>query len=54
MRRGGGRAENKAISRRLSGIEGIEEIRIIQGPPLHRQFGRRLDERPLGDERPLR
>jgi CheY-like chemotaxis protein len=27
MRQGGGRAENKAIFRRLSGIEGIEEIK---------------------------
>jgi HAMP domain-containing protein len=39
MSHGGGRAENREIVRRLSGIEGIEEIRIIQGPPLERQYG---------------
>ncbi len=46
MRYGGGRRENRAIIKRLNEIEGIEEVRIIHGEPVERQFGVEEDETP--------
>lgn len=49
MRHGGGRMENKQVIERLEEIEGIEEVRIIHGPPVDRQFGEQDGEKPLDD-----
>ncbi len=46
MRYGGGRKENRAIIKRLNSIEGIEEVRVIHGEPVERQFGVEEDEVP--------
>ncbi len=46
MRYGGGREENRAIVRRLNTIEGIDEVRLIHGEPVDRQFGTEEDETP--------
>ncbi|MCC6501772.1 MAG: HAMP domain-containing protein [Deltaproteobacteria bacterium] len=46
MRLGGGRHENRAIIERFSNIDGIEDIRIIHGPSVDRQYGVELDEVP--------
>lgn len=44
MRLGGGRFENRATIERFRKIEGIEEIRIIHGPSIDRQYGMEEDE----------
>lgn len=46
MRLGGGRLENRAIMERFRKIEGIEEIRIIHGPSIDKQYGIEMDEVP--------
>ena len=46
MRLGGGRHENRAIIERFKNIDGIEDIRIIHGPSVDRQYGVELDEVP--------
>lgn len=47
MKLGGGRAEDRAIINRFRRISGIDEIRLIHGSSLDRQFGMEKDERPL-------
>lgn len=47
MRLGGGRAENRAIVERFKKIGGIDEIRIIHGLPLDREYGIEEDELPM-------
>ncbi len=49
MRLGGGRTENRAMIERFRKIEGIEEIRIIHGPSIDRQFGIEEDELTMDD-----
>lgn len=49
MRNGGGRNENRAVIERLKKVKGIEDISIMHGPPIDRQFGIELDERPVDD-----
>ncbi|MEK6531779.1 MAG: ATP-binding protein [Deltaproteobacteria bacterium] len=49
MRLGGGRFENRAAIERFKRMQGVEEIRIVHGPPLDRQFGEEPDEKP-GDD----
>lgn len=44
MRLGGGRAENRAVVERFSAMEGVEEIRVIHGESIDRQFGIEEDE----------
>jgi PAS domain S-box-containing protein len=44
MRLGGGRLENRAIIERFRKIDGIEEIRVVHGPSLDRQYGIEEDE----------
>lgn len=46
MRLGGGRLENRAIIERFRKIEGIEEIRIVHGPSIDKQYGIEEDEVP--------
>lgn len=46
MSSGGGRKGNKAVVRRLSMIEDIEEVRLVHGPAIDRQFGVEEDEMP--------
>ncbi len=46
MRLGGGRDENRSIIERFKKVEGIEEVRIIHGHPLDKQFGIEEDELP--------
>ena len=46
MRLGGGRHENRAIIERFKNIDGIEDIRIVHGPSVDRQFGLEPDEAP--------
>lgn len=47
MRLGGGRLENRAIMERFRKIEGIEEIRIVHGPSIDKQYGIEEDEVPV-------
>ncbi|MBI1911330.1 MAG: PAS domain S-box protein [Deltaproteobacteria bacterium] len=47
MRLGGGRAENRAIIQRFKQMENIDEIRVIHGPALDRQYGMEEDELPM-------
>jgi PAS domain S-box-containing protein/putative nucleotidyltransferase with HDIG domain len=49
MRTGGGRAENQAILKRLRKIEGIEDLRIIHGAKIDRQYGVQADETPVDE-----
>ena len=49
MRLGGGRPENRAIIERFKNIDGIEDIRIVHGPSVDRQFGLEPDEAPTDD-----
>ncbi|MCR4287081.1 MAG: ATP-binding protein [Deltaproteobacteria bacterium] len=62
MRLGGGRNEDRAIIERIRKIEGADEIRIIHGEALDRQYGVEEDELPrdafekaslAGDARPV-
>ncbi len=46
MRLGGGRQENRAIVERFRMVEGVEEVRIIHGAPLDKQFGMEPEEMP--------
>lgn len=46
MRLNGGRKENRAIVERFNRMQGVEEIRLIHGPALDRQFGMEPDELP--------
>ena len=46
MRLGGGRLENRAIIERFRKIEGIEEIRIVHGQSIDKQYGLEMDEVP--------
>ena len=47
MRLGGDRLENRAVIERFRKIGGIEEIRIVHGPSLDKQYGIEEDEVPL-------
>ena len=47
MRLGGDRLENRAVIERFRKIDGIEEIRIVHGPSLDKQYGIEEDEVPL-------
>lgn len=49
MRYGGGRNENRAIIKRLNDVKNIEEVRVIHGAPLVKQFGAEEDELPVDD-----
>lgn len=49
MRLGGGRAENRSIIERFKKIDGVEDIRIVHGQSLDRQYGIEEDELP-GDD----
>lgn len=49
MRLGGGRAENRAIAERVSGVEGVEEVRLIHGESVDRQYGIEEDELPVDE-----
>jgi PAS domain S-box-containing protein len=49
MKHGGGRQENRKIIERLQKIEGIEEVRLIHGPPVDRQYGENEDEKPMDE-----
>lgn len=44
MRLGGGRLENRAIIERFRKIDGIEEIRVVHGPSIDKQYGIEMDE----------
>ncbi len=44
MSTGAGRKGNRAVIERLSRIEDIDEVRLIHGPPIDRQFGVEEDE----------
>lgn len=46
MRLGGGRLENRAIIERFRKIDGIEEIRVVHGPSIDKQYGIEMDEVP--------
>lgn len=46
MSSGTGREGNRAVVKRVVGLEDVEEIRIIHGPPIDRQFGVEEDELP--------
>ncbi len=47
MKLGGGRAEDRAIITRFKKINDIDEIRLVHGGSLDRQFGTEKDEQPL-------
>lgn len=47
MRLGGGRLENRAVIERFRKIDGIEEIRVIHGSVLDKQYGIEEDEVPI-------
>lgn len=47
MRLGGGRPENRAVVERFKKMDGIEDLRLIHGHPLDRQFGIESDELPI-------
>lgn len=49
MRLGGGRMENRAAIDRFEKMQGVDEIRVVHGPPLDRQFGEEPDEKPSDD-----
>ncbi len=49
MRLGGGRIENRAAVERFMNMQGVNEIRIIHGAPLDRQFGAEPDESPKNE-----
>lgn len=44
MRLGGGRAENRAVIERIKAIEGVDEVRLIHGAPVDRDYGTEEDE----------
>ncbi|MBI5562780.1 MAG: PAS domain S-box protein [Deltaproteobacteria bacterium] len=49
MRLGGGRKENRAIVERFGRMRGVQEIRLVHGPVLDRQYGVEEDELPRGE-----
>lgn len=49
MRLGGGRAENKAIIERYRQLPGIEDLRVMHGEAIDRQYGVELDEGPVDE-----
>jgi len=49
MMLGGGKEETMAIIERIRGVEGIEEVRIIRGQAVSRQFGIDVDRVPLDE-----
>ncbi|MBI5970285.1 MAG: PAS domain S-box protein [Deltaproteobacteria bacterium] len=46
MRLGGGGAENRATVERFRRLEGVDEIRLIHGPPIDAQYGVEPNESP--------
>ena len=46
MRLGGGRHENRATVGRFRRLDGVDELRLIHGPPVAAQFGVEPDEAP--------